>query len=738
MTWFSRQRLIWSLIGVVLFTLLVSVAAYLEMQSVIKMKDKVAFDFTQRALQTEKVRGAASKKIADTRALLILKSTDALDRMHTSRQEFLLELAQLQSGITDAEGKKLVSEITENESKHQASLIRLLSQADGLSQANVLRTFEKEIWPRSADLYTSLKRLELHQLGLLKEIQNQSVKTADRALATIVALALIALLAVSGISVVLIRIYNQLAGAEKELEDAVSRSLQESISAGESKQRFLDLVNHLDHSIVWEADADPFQFTFISERIQHLLGYSGSTWIENSETFFNIIHPEDRELVRSTIKKAITYKRDQRCDHRIYNSDGHELWVHTGLHYRDRPGTRPQFYALTVDISPLKNIQHALKVSKDQYKMLTDAVPLLLWTYSPGAGITFANARWREYTGASVDDTLGMGWEKVIHPDDRDWIRNIGQAVEDHSVRREIRIRDASGNYRWHLGYGFPVRNHKGKLIAWYGSALDIDDRKRSQERELKAREDVLAIVSHDLKNPISSVILNSDLLARMSGKIAGAEKLFELTRRIKRSAQSMDRLISNLLDLTKLETHGFKLDLYPERAESLVQESIEMIRPQAAAKSITIESVLAGDCCEIICDHDRILQVLSNLLGNAIKFTPSNGQIRVSIKHIDGKALFSVEDSGPGVSPEHLGNIFQRYWQAEETASKGTGLGLSIAKGIVEAHGGRIWVESEVGKGAVFYFTLPEARRVKSLASDGLSSQGQKNRPERQAPMEI
>jgi signal transduction histidine kinase len=143
----------------------------------------------------------------------------------------------------------------------------------------------------------------------------------------------------------------------------------------------------------------------------------------------------------------------------------------------------------------------------------------------------------------------------------------------------------------------------------------------------------------------------------------------------------------------------------------ALVSEAIDLNGASAAQKQLQFERVLPGKELQIECDRDRVLQVFGNLIGNAIKFTPSDGSIRVTAESHGEEALFSVSDSGPGIEPEELEHVFDRFWQAKKTARFGTGLGLTIAKALVEAHGGRIWAESARGKGATFFFTMPTAR---------------------------
>ena len=179
----------------------------------------------------------------------------------------------------------------------------------------------------------------------------------------------------------------------------------------------------------------------------------------------------------------------------------------------------------------------------------------------------------------------------------------------------------------------------------------------------------------------------------------------------IERSVNRMHRLLGDLLDIASIEAGHLSVEVQRCSVTALVSEAIELSGVPAAKKQLQLERVLPSKELQIECDRDRVLQVFGNLVGNAIKFTPSGGSIRVAVESRGEEALFSVADSGPGIAPEELAHVFDRFWQAKKTARLGTGLGLTIAKALVEAHGGRIWVESTLGKGATFFFTMPAVR---------------------------
>ncbi len=236
--------------------------------------------------------------------------------------------------------------------------------------------------------------------------------------------------------------------------------------------------------------------------------------------------------------------------------------------------------------------------------------------------------------------------------------------------------------------------------------ALDNASLYRHSQQAVRAREEVLAIVSHDLRNPLNAVTLGTSLL-RTAESLSQEDR--EQVDIIEVSAKRMSRLISDLLDVTRLEG-GKKLPIEATEVEvsTILDEISDLFKSQAAASSVNLELRGADAVPAVHADRHRVMQVMSNLIGNALKFTPPGGSIRVTAEPRDSDVLFMVADTGPGIPGKNLEDIFNPYWQGKRAERLGAGLGLPIAKGIVEAHGGRIWVESRQGEGTKFFFTLP------------------------------
>ena len=233
-------------------------------------------------------------------------------------------------------------------------------------------------------------------------------------------------------------------------------------------------------------------------------------------------------------------------------------------------------------------------------------------------------------------------------------------------------------------------------------------------EASIDAREQVLKIVSHDLRNPLHTISMCASLMLELP---MPPEKQAEQLQRIRRAGERMNRLVQDLLDVAKLEAGRVAINARLVAVGPLVNEAVSMLAPLAEEQGLRLDAVVADGLQQIVADEGRVIQVLSNLVGNAVKFTPAGGTITIRAEDAPGGVRFSVSDTGVGMTPEQLSKLFGQIWQANPADRRGIGLGLSIAKGIVEAHGGRIWVESQPGVGTTFHFTLSS-----SLASAGMS----------------
>jgi signal transduction histidine kinase len=245
-------------------------------------------------------------------------------------------------------------------------------------------------------------------------------------------------------------------------------------------------------------------------------------------------------------------------------------------------------------------------------------------------------------------------------------------------------------------------------------------------QRAIAARQDVLSFVSHDLKNPLMGIMLSVETILRAAPPEDRRRSASQL-HRVMRGAQQMRRMIEDLLDMTMLESGRLNVDIASHDLGKVLEDAVEGFTGRASARQVNLEVALPPDATMVACDRQRLVQVLSNLIDNALKFTPAKGRINVTGRAVEGMALCTVADTGSGIPTSVRPRVFERFVQADAGGREGRGLGLYIAKGLIEGQGGSIWVDSQEGRGTTFSLTLPltRATAVDSLGTAMETSRG-------------
>lgn len=351
---------------------------------------------------------------------------------------------------------------------------------------------------------------------------------------------------------------------------------------------------------------------------------------------------------------------------------------------------------------------------------------LVGWLGAARGGAFATSALGRDHAAASAYSSVASGLLAVRVPKPRNayllWFRQEALRTVAWGGDPSKPVAPGQSDERLHPRKSFAAWKEvvRGTATPWTPAEIEIaeDLARRAIEVDLeqqiiraesavRTRDDLVAIVSHDLKNPLN-VIQMSAQIARSQLSEDDKAAAFTALDRIERATRRMNVLISDLLNLAKIEAGRFQLHLGPCTARELVAEAVSLQTPIADKKPVKLDSSRVEDV-PLVADRDRMFQVLTNLLGNAVKFSPANGVVTVSARVVETFVRFEVSDRGPGIPDHLLSSVFDRYWQAPKSRSRESfGLGLYIAKGIVDAHGGRIWVDSEVGVGTTFAFTVP------------------------------
>lgn len=244
------------------------------------------------------------------------------------------------------------------------------------------------------------------------------------------------------------------------------------------------------------------------------------------------------------------------------------------------------------------------------------------------------------------------------------------------------------------------------EAMRFFNSALDV----AITEEVVRARGETLRVVSHDLRTPLSAISLSAGLLARRLAQRPDSGTLRQVVGAIQQAAKRMEYLIRDQLDLARLDSDRLELKVSPVAAAGLIEEAVALQAPLAQEKRLTLVAREGDRRAEVCCDRGRIMQVLSKLIGNAIKYSEPGARVEAGVEQQGEAMRFHVADTGPGIAEHELRRLFEPYRAVRRDGKSGIGLGLLISKGIIEAHAGRIWAESEPGRGSIFYFTLPKA----------------------------
>ena len=359
--------------------------------------------------------------------------------------------------------------------------------------------------------------------------------------------------------------------------------------------------------------------------------------------------------------------------------------------------------------------------SERYYRFLAESIPQHVWTATPDGALDYVNRQVSDYSGLG-DELLDTGWQKIVHPDDlaeslERWRHSLATG-ETYEV--EFRLRGSKeGEYRWHLGRAHPMRDAEGRIVRWFGTNTDIDDHKRlyrlAQEAN-RTKDEFLATLSHELRTPLTSIMGWAEMLSMGILDEAARRRAVEV---IESSARSQAQLIADLLDVSRISAGRLRLDVRPVELRHVIEAAMDVVRPAAEARSIKLSAKYDRKAASVSGDPDRLQQVVWNLLSNAVKFTPEGGRVEARLAHADGHAEISVTDTGPGIDPQFLPHVFDRFRQGEHHMTRahgGLGIGLSIVRHLVELHGGSVRAESAgEGRGATFRvrLPLPSARRA-------------------------
>jgi PAS domain S-box-containing protein len=383
---------------------------------------------------------------------------------------------------------------------------------------------------------------------------------------------------------------------------------------------------------------------------------------------------------------------------------------------RDDAGNITGAVAASMDMTAQVQVQRALRESENKFRTMTEAMPQMVWSGLPDGTNDYANGRWCEFTGMSSQALAGSGWTRAIHPDDLSALRTqwMGSLASGALFEIEHRLRHHNGDYRWVLNRALPVRDEAGAIIRWMGTVTDMHDHRLAAE-ELKAanarKDEFLAMLAHELRNPLAPISTAAQMLKLSS---LDPKRTAHAADVIGRQVRHMVELVDDLLDVSRVTRGLVELERLPVDLKTVIHSAIEQARPLIEKKGHTLATRLGAANVTVTGDRKRLVQVMTNLLGNAAKYTPDGGEITVFAQAdaATGCVTLSVRDNGIGIEASLLPDIFELFTQARRTpdrAQGGLGLGLALVRSMVTLHGGRVEAHSDgPGRGSCFAVTLP------------------------------
>lgn len=481
----------------------------------------------------------------------------------------------------------------------------------------------------------------------------------------------------------------------------------------------LDTVEQLVQLGHWDRDLRTGE-TRWSNEIYRIFGYPVAAIRPSREALIRAVVPADRDRVdvvtSATARDGVT----RRTEFRLTRPSGElRTVVSTIALLRDSQGHPARLFGTAQDVTDQRQDHELLHANEERLRLALAASGEGLWDWDIRTDRAYLSPEYLQLLGYrdGVVPSARAFFRANVHPDDWPTVENTMRAHLQGQLPRSIieyRMRTPAGAYRWVYGVGqVTARDAQGNPVRMTGVIIDITERKELEtalEEALQSRDELLAAVSHDLRTPLSSIRTSADRLMHTASAVEapGVETII-------RSSQRMTRLIDDLLQAATIDAGTFALQKAREEVLPIVDELLAEFAPIAEKRSVRVVSELTEPLPAIDADRQRLMQVLANLVGNAVKFVATGGTVRLGAHAQDVFVVFAVSDDGPGIAEEQLSHVFDRYWTGAGERRRGVGLGLFIAKAIVEAHGGHIHVDSHLGVGTTFTFTIPIAGALQS-----------------------
>lgn len=503
------------------------------------------------------------------------------------------------------------------------------------------------------------------------------------------------------------------------------QSTEEALITTESKlQQILD--SNLVGIISWHPDG---RIMDANQAFLDMTGYTREDLASGGVNWRGMVSENEQILSDSTdLQKLFDTGFPKPAEVKFQTKTGQPIDLYIALAFLN---TNPEEgVGIVADISKLRQTECALQQSNTRWRDLANAVPFIIWVTNAEGKTAFWNDRWYKYSGLTVEQSLGSSIMDAVYPEEREaFAKSWAEHVESGDLfETEVRYRSADGSYRWHLVRAVPIQDGDGVIKNWYGSLVDIQER-RVIEMELESAKDVaevanqrksqfLANMSHELRTPLNAVIGFSDMLKRGIGGTL-TEKQSTYLDYINASGRHLLAMVNDILDISKAEAGKIALSVRPIELKSFVEELKGLISFSTYKHQVKLSFVIQPELQTLIADPDRLRQIFINLISNAIKFNHEGGSVDVELScSADGQWFVSkIQDTGIGIPCDQLPLLFNEFYQVDSSSTRlyeGAGLGLALTRKLVELHQGTISAESQEGVGSTFTFRLPRSHPVR------------------------
>jgi PAS domain S-box-containing protein len=516
------------------------------------------------------------------------------------------------------------------------------------------------------------------------------------------------------------------------------QQIQESPSALDDRFFRLMVESVIDYGVI-AIDLEGRILTW-NPGAEIMFGYSKDEII--GKGFATLFTPEDRQRGAPERELESAGVRGTAGDFRWQmRKDGSRFWAVGFVNpLKDEAGNLIGYLKVARDATGEKLVEESLRKSETLLNATFELAGVGQSYVDPGDGkLLRVNLKLCEILGYSKEELLEMTVQELTHPEDREWdsaaydLMIRGEA--EYSVEKRFVRKD--GEAVWASVNAVAIRDEDGNPVLVTANVEDVTERKRAEAAEREAlalereargeaessnrsKDEFITLVSHELRSPLGAILGWTRILRekRHDGNLC--DRGIEV---IERNAHMQSQLVEDLMDNTRAMSGKLKLEVRPTDVAEVIEKAVEVVRPAAEARGVTLNIRLDRDAGQITGDPDRLQQVVWNLLSNAVKFTNEGGRVEVSLERVDPYVQIAVRDTGRGIRPEFMPYVFERYRQVDASAGRragGLGLGLALARQLVEMHGGEIMAESDgEGKGATFTVKLP-VRAVYTAETEG------------------